>query len=212
LELDFAGLDLRVAYRWMASTITPRPVAWVSSLSATGIANLAPFSFFQMITANPPTLMFSPLIQSDGRAKDTVANIKATGEFVVNLVSFAQVDLMNETSYTFDPNESEFERCNVPSEPARRVKPMRVKGAPVAFECKLAKLMPYPEQSPSCFVVFGEVLYAHFDESILGEKGYVDPDRLNLVSRMGGNWYGRTATSANFELERPTGWDRKQNT
>ncbi len=210
MELDFAGLDSRIAYRWMASTITPRPVAWVSSLSGTDVANLAPFSFFQMITASPPTLIFSPLIQSDGRAKDTVANIRETGEFVVNLVSFAQIDLMNATSFTFDPNVSEFEACRVPSEASRRVRPRRVLGAPVAFECKLAKLMPYPEASPSCFVVFGEVLYAHFDESILGAGGYVDPERLNIVSRMGGNWYGRTASASNFELERPAGWDRQQ--
>ena len=208
MELDFDGLETRVAYRWMGSTITPRPVAWVSSLSESGVSNLAPFSFFQMVTAAPPTLMFCPLVQSDGSAKDSVANIRATGEFVVNLVSHDQIDLMNATSFTYPPSVSEFDTCQVPSIASRKIKPMRVRGAPVAFECRLAKLMPYPEHAPSCYVVFGEVVYGHFEESILDDKGYVDPVRLNLVSRMGGNWYGRTASSDNFELERPLGWDR----
>ena len=192
----------------MASSITPRPVAWVSSLSTAGIANLAPFSFFQMVTAAPPTLMFCPLLQADGAAKDTVANILATKEFVVNLVSHDQLDLMNATSFTYPSNVSEFESCAVPSIPSHRIKPQRVLGAPVAFECKLAKVMSYPEDQPSCHVVFGEVVYAHFDDSIIDSRGHIDPVKINLVSRMGGNWYGRTASPENFELERPVGWDR----
>ncbi len=208
MELDFAGLETRHAYRWMASSITPRPVAWVSSLSAEGVSNLAPFSFFQMVTAAPPTLMFCPLLQADGAAKDTVANVLATKEFVVNLVSHDQIDLMNATSFTYPPGVSEFERCAVPSAPSRRITPQRVLGAPVAFECKLSRVMPYPEDKPSCYVVFGEVVYAHIDDSILDSQGYIDPMRINLVSRMGGNWYGRTASPENFELERPAGWDR----
>jgi flavin reductase (DIM6/NTAB) family NADH-FMN oxidoreductase RutF len=208
LELDFDGLEARVAYRWMGSTIAPRPVAWVSSLSKDGVANLAPFSFFQMITDVPPTLMFCPLVQSGGASKDSVANIEATGEFVVNLVSFDQIDLMNATSFSYPPDVSEFDVCQVPSLASKKVRPRRVDGAPVAFECRLAKLMPYPEHKPSCYVVFGEVVYGHFAETILNEKGYVDPVRLNLVSRMGGDWYGRTASSDNFELQRPRGWNQ----
>ncbi len=208
MDLDFADLETRHAYRWMASSIIPRPVAWVSSLSADGVANLAPFSFFQMVTAAPPTLMFCPLVQADGAAKDTVANVLATKQFVVNLVSHDQIDLMNATSFTYPPDASEFERCGVASIESTRVKPRRVLGAPVAFECKLAKVLPYPEEKPSCYVVFGEVVFAHFDDSIIDSKGYIDPDRINLVSRMGGNWYGRTASPQNFELERPAGWDR----
>ncbi len=208
MELDFDGLESRVAYRYMASTIAPRPVAWVSSLSKEGVANLAPFSFFQMITDVPPTLMFCPLVQNNGSSKDSVANILATGEFVVNLVSHNQIDLMNATSFSYPPDVSEFDVCHVPSEASRKVTPRRVQGAPVAFECRLAKQMPYPEHQPSCYVVFGEVVYGHFDDAILNEKGYVDPVRLNLVSRMGGDWYGRTASADNFELARPRGWDQ----
>jgi flavin reductase (DIM6/NTAB) family NADH-FMN oxidoreductase RutF len=206
--LDFTVLESRQAYFWMASTITPRPVAWVSTLSRAGVSNLAPFSFFQVITASPPTLMISPLVNSDGSMKDTPRNIEQTGEFVVNLVNYPMVQKMNETSFGFEPEVSEFERCAIATEASRHVKPARVAGAVVSFECKLAQFMPYPAHAPSCMVVFGTVVAAHIDEAILDEEKKVDPVRLDLVSRMGANWYGRTNATENFELSRPTGWAR----
>jgi flavin reductase (DIM6/NTAB) family NADH-FMN oxidoreductase RutF len=206
--LDFSKLKPRDAYRWMASTIAPRPVAWVSSLSQDGVANLAPFSFFQMITATPPTLMISPLVQSDGGQKDTVRNIEQTGEFVVNLVPYGMRDAMNATSFGYDGQTSEFEACGVKRLESAFVKPPRVSGVPVSFECRLVSCTPYPAQQPSCYVIFGEVVAAHVDEVILAEDGQIDPVRLDLLSRMGGQWYGRTASSANFELGRPEGWRR----
>jgi flavin reductase (DIM6/NTAB) family NADH-FMN oxidoreductase RutF len=206
--LDFSTLKPRDAYRWMASTIGPRPIAWVSSLSDDGVANLAPFSFFQMITATPPTLMISPLVQSNGNKKDTVRNIQQTGEFVVNLVPYALRDTMNQTSFGYDGETSEFDVCGVARAPAQLVKPPRVAGVPVSFECRLVSCTPYPEQQPSCYVIFGEVVAAHIDEATLAENGQIDPNRLDLLSRMGGDWYGRTASSANFEMGRPEGWRR----
>ena len=205
--LDFSTLKPRDAYRWMASTIAPRPIAWVSSLSADGVANLAPFSFFQMITARPPTLMISPLVQTDGSKKDTVRNILQSGEFVVTC-SYGLRGIMNQTSFGYDGETSEFDACGVTRAPAQLVQPPRVAGVPVSFECRLAKCTPYPEQQPSCYVILGEVIAAHIDEAILAENGEIDPDRLDLLSRMGGDWYGRTASSANFEMGRPEGWRR----
>jgi len=209
--IDFADIDSRKAYYWMGSTIAPRPVAWVSSLSGDGVANLAPFSFFQMITATPPTLMISPLVQSSDRSfKDTARNIGETGEFVVNLVPFAMVDLMNQTSVTLAPEHSEIEQFQVPMLDSARVKPQRVAGVPVSFECRLAKFMPYPEEQPSCVVIFGEVVAAHIDEAIVAPDGTVDPAKLDIVSRMGADWYGRTRAEANFKLGRPAGWDQRR--
>lgn len=209
--IDFSKIDARQAYTWMGSTITPRPVAWVSSLSAEGVANLAPFSFFQMITAAPPTLMIAPLLQgSERRFKDTASNIQQTGEFVVNLVPFALVDLMNQTSVTLGPEVSEIEQFQVPTLASEFVKPRRVAGVPVSFECKLAKFMPYPEQQPSCVMILGEVLAAHIDEHILADDGNVDPAKLDIVSRMGADWYGRTQAAANFELPRPPAWNQRR--
>lgn len=206
--IDFNGLDARKAYFWMASTITPRPVAWVTSESSAGVVNLAPFSFFQMVTSRPPTLMISPLVYSDGRLKDTTRNIMETGEFVVNLVSFDDKDAMNATSFGYDPGESELERCGIASVPSAKVKPPRVANVAVSFECRAASVQPWPADHPSCHIILGEVLAAHIDEGILDAAGQIDPAKLNLVSRMGADWYGRTNSDANFTLPRPEGWDR----
>ncbi|MDB5819352.1 MAG: flavin reductase [Rhizobacter sp.] len=206
--IDFANIDNRTAYRWMGSTIVPRPVAWVSTLSKDGHSNLAPFSFFQMITSSPPTLMFCPLLQNDGTLKDSARNIEATEEFVVNLVPFSHVNPMNETSYTLPPDESEFDAANIESLPSNLVKPRRVAGVPVAFECRLASFMPYPADKPSCSIILGQVVAAHIDEAVLDEAGYVDPIKLDLVARMGGDWYSRINSPDSFKLKRPDGWQK----
>ena len=206
--IDFSIIDARTAYFWLASTIVPRPVAWVSSSSSTGLVNLAPFSFFQVITPSPPTLMISPLLHPDGKMKDTARNIKETGEFVVNLVPFSLVDRMNATSFRYSEDQSEIEHCDVPTLASTRVRAPRVAGAPVSFECRMASMTAYPAHQPSCHVIFGEVIAAHIDETILDKDGQVDPARIDLISRMGADWYGRTSGEANFPLKRPEGWNR----
>ena len=206
--LDFSTMDRRTAYFWMASTIAPRPVAWVSSRSAAGVINLAPFSFFQMITPRPPTLMICPQHNSDGSLKDTARNIQETGEFVVSLVSYAMVDQMNATSFSFDAHSSEFVTVGVESAPSHLVSPPRVAGAPMSFECRASAFTPHPAAHPTCSIILGEVLAAHADPAIVGPDGVIDPMRLDLVSRMGADWYGRTKSTDNFSLARPTGWAR----
>ena len=206
--IDFATLDARTAYFWMASTITPRPVAWVSTCSANGVHNLAPFSFFQMVTPSPPTLMLSPLLHPDGRMKDTARNIAETGELVVNLVPFALVERMNATSFSYGPGESESEHCDIATIAASMVRARRVADVPVSFECRLASLTAYPAETPSCHVILAQVIAAHIDARILDAGGQIDPVKLDLVSRMGADWYGRTTGEANFSLKRPEGWNR----
>src|SRR5438034_8809117 len=115
MELDFTQLPVRDAYQWMIRTILPRPIAWVSTISVDGKTNLAPFSFFQGVTANPPTLMFVPVNTRDGTKKDTVRNIEAVPEFVVNLVPFALAEQMNASSATLPYGESEFEKFAIAS-------------------------------------------------------------------------------------------------
>ena len=207
MRIDFAVLDARTAYFWMASTITPRPVAWVSTCSAAGVTNLAPFSFFQMITPSPPTLMISPLLHPNGSLKDTARNIEQTGEFVVNLVPFPMVDAMNASSFSFAADESEIERCGIATAPSEMVRPPRVAGVAASFECRMASMTAYPSGTPSCHIILGQVVLAHIDERIL-DAGQVDPVKLDLVSRMGADWYGRTSGDANFSLQRPQGWER----
>jgi flavin reductase (DIM6/NTAB) family NADH-FMN oxidoreductase RutF len=206
--LDFATLDRRAAYRLLTSVIAPRPVAWVSTLSADGRANLAPFSFFQMIAPHPPTVMICPQHNADGSLKDTARNIRDTGEFVVNLVSFAQVEQMNASSWAFGPEESEFELVGIAATASTRVAPPSVTDSPASLECTLASFTLYPDQQPTCAIVLGTVVAAHVDTDRVSLDGPVDPNALDLVSRMGADWYGRTRTAGNFSLPRPQRWVR----
>ena len=199
--LDFAALTPLEAYRWLASTVTPRPIAWVSSRSRDGVDNLAPFSFFQVISDQPPTLMLNVGSRDDGSLKDTLRNAQATGELVIQLVGMAQAEAMSASSANLPHGASEFAHCAIASQPSLRVAPPRVVGAPVAFECRVAEIQPYPRQAPNCHLIFAEVLLAHVDDAVLDEGGRIDPARLDLVGRLGGNAYVRTRDI--FRMQRP---------
>jgi flavin reductase (DIM6/NTAB) family NADH-FMN oxidoreductase RutF len=201
MQLDFSQLAPLDAYRWLASTITPRPIAWVSTLSKDGVSNLAPFSFFQIISDNPATLLVNINTRGDGQLKDTLRNVQDTGELVIHLVSFAQAEAMNASAALLPHGESEFEACGIATEPSLRVRPPRVQGASVAFECKLAEIQPYPRANPNSHLVFAEVLLAHIDDAVLTNAGRVDPQRLDLVGRLGGSAYARTRDT--FNMVRP---------
>jgi len=201
MRIDFEGLPAREAYGWMSGTIYPRPIAWVSSISAGGQTNLAPFSYFQAIASRPATLMFVPANNRDGRKKDTLRNIEEVPEFVVNLVPFALADAMNRTSEPLPHGVSEFERFGIAGAPSERVRPPRVAASPVAFECALHSVVPIGEGAGGNHVVFGRVLLAHIDEAVLGDDGKPDTAKLDLIGRMGGDWYART--TERFAVERP---------
>lgn len=201
MQLDFSQISPLDAYRWLASTVTPRPIAWVSTLSADGVSNLAPFSFFQVISDDPPTLMVNISTRDDGELKDTLRNIRETGELVIHLVPFAKADLMNASAARLPHGISEFERCGIDSESSALVRAPRVSGAPVAFECRLVEVQPYPKANPNCHLVFAQVLLAHIDDAVLTEAGRVDPQRMDLVGRLGGSHYTRTQDT--FTLIRP---------
>lgn len=201
MRLDFTALSPRDAYAWMVSTIMPRPIAWVSTISADGRTNLAPFSFFQGVCANPPTLMFVPVNTRDGAKKDTTRNIEAVPEFVVNLVPFALAETMNATSAMLPHGESEFEKFGIAATASERVRPPRVAAAPVAFECALDRIVHIGEGPLAANVMFGKILVAHLSDAVLGADGKMDAGRLDLVGRMGGDGY--TRTTERFSLERP---------
>ena len=202
MQLDFAQLTPLECYRWLTSTVTPRPIAWVSSLSAEGVSNLAPFSFFQVISDEPPTLMINVGTRDDGSLKDTLRNVQATGELVIQLVSFAQVEAMNASAAVLPHGISEFEHCGIATQASLRVAPPRVQGAAVAFECRVAQIQPYPQGEPNCHLIFAEVLLAHIDDGVLRDNGRIDPARLDLVGRLGGSSYSRTRET--FDLQRPS--------
>ncbi len=199
--LDFSGLAPRSAYQWMTSTILPRPIAWVSTISPDGRANLAPFSFFQGITANPPTLMFVPANTRDGQKKDTIRNIELVPEFVVNLVPEALAAKMNDTASNLPYGESESAAFGIETSPSTRVRPPRIAASPVSFECTLDQVVHIGSGPLAANVVFGRILCAHVREEVLAADGFPDPAKLDLVGRLGREAYTRTRDT--FSLKRP---------
>lgn len=199
--IEFTQLRPRDAYAWMISTILPRPIAWVSTVSNGGKTNLAPFSFFQGVTANPPMLMFVPVNTRDGTKKDTVRNIEAVPEFVVNLVSFDLAEKMNASAAMLPYGESEFEKFGIAAAPSARIRPPRVATAPVAFECTLERIVNFGEGPLAANVIFGRIQLAHVADAVLGPDGRPDAEKLDLIGRMGGEAY--TRTRERFSLRRP---------
>ncbi|MGH9504040.1 MAG: flavin reductase family protein [Terriglobales bacterium] len=195
-------LPPREFYRILISTVAPRPIAWVSTLNH-GQLNLAPFSFFNALCAKPPLLGFCPsLRQVDGQSapKDTLRNIRETGEFVVNLVTFAVAEAMNLTSGDYDSSIDEFALAKLTPRPSQVVRPPQVAESSVSFECKLNRIIDFGTEPPSGSLVIGEIVCVHLEEDVLKE-GRLDPDSLDLVGRMGGMQYSRT--TERFELKRP---------
>lgn len=181
--------------------IAPRPIAWVSTMSGEGVVNLAPFSFFNGITSRPPTIMFVPVTKFDGTPKDTLRNIEETEEFVINLVSADLAEAMNATAAALPYGESEFARFGIESVASERVAPPRVATARVALECKLHQIVRMGDEPGVANVVFGRILTAHVSDTVLGIDGRIDPRRLDLIGRMGGDDY--CTTRDQFTVERP---------
>ena len=201
MTIDPAATPAREFYKLMVSCITPRPIAWVSSISPRGVPNLAPFSFFTGISANPPVICFSPMVRgSDGKRKDTLHNIEATREFVVNIVSEDFVEQMNICSAEYPPEVDEFERSGLTAVASDLVKPPRVLESRVNMECRLVQVVHVSDKPLGGSIVLGEVLRFHVADEIVSNFK-VDPDLLRAVGRMGGPTY--TRTTDRFDLARP---------
>jgi flavin reductase (DIM6/NTAB) family NADH-FMN oxidoreductase RutF len=195
-------IPYRDFYRILLSSVAPRPIAWVSTLN-NGHLNLAPFSFFNAVSAKPPLLGFSPslrLVDGHSAPKDTLRNIRETREFVVNVVTFAVADAMNITSGEYDSSVDEFGLAKLNTRPSQVVRPPQVAESPVSFECKLNRIIDFGTEPPSGSLVIGEIVCVHLEESVLKEDR-LDPDTLDLIGRMGGVQYSRT--TERFDLKRP---------
>ncbi len=211
-KLDAAGgvrqvtVDPQVAaaadvYKLMIGVIVPRPIAFVSSLSPAGVPNLAPFSFFTAISANPPVICFSPMIRgSDGVHKDTLRNIEATKEFVVNIVSEDFAPQMNICSIEFPPDVDEFVSSKLTPLPSDMVKPSRVAESRVHMECRLVQIVSISEKLLGGSLVIGEVLRFHVADELL-QNFKIDLDLLRPIGRMGGPTY--TRVTDRFDMVRP---------
>lgn len=192
----------RDVYKIAAGSILPRPIAWVSTVNAAGTPNLAPFSFFTVASANPLTLMFTPLMTDDeGSLKDTPRNILETEEFVVNITNEATAAAMSRSAKAMAPGQSEFGYAQVTPAPSKFVKAPRVAEAPVSYECVLSQTIQVGNKHGSGLVIMGEVVAIHFADGIYDrETGYIDLELLQPIGRLSGSQYAHITDL--FEIER----------
>lgn len=202
LELDATSLGPRDGYEILTRVVAPRPIAFVSSLSADGLPNLAPFSYFNLGGMNPLSVVFSVLNNRHGRPKDTLLNIRETREYVVNAVTFGMAEPMNVTSAAFPRGVSEWEKAGFTPEASARVRPARVAESPVAMECRLHAIVPHGTGPLAGHYIIGEVVWLRMQAAVLTE-GRPDPALLDLIGRMGMAYYCRTTPGATFSMERP---------
>ncbi len=201
LAFDPANHSAGDIYKLMIGSIVPRPIALVSSVDEANVRNLAPFSYFTACSANPPVVVFCPMLRPlPPMAKDTLRNVIATREFVVNIVSEEFVERMNATAATVGPEVDEFELSGLTPIASELVKPARVAESHVQMECRLLQVVHVSDQPLGGSVVLGEVLRFHVDEDYI-EDFRIDPDKLRAVGRMAGSTYARTTDR--FELKRP---------
>ncbi|MCF8372425.1 MAG: flavin reductase family protein [Bacteroidales bacterium] len=188
----------------MLGAIGPRPIAFASTLDADGRPNLAPFSFFNFFGANPPILIFSPSRRGRGNTtKHTYDNIKVMPEVVINVVNYKMVQQVSLASSDFPQGVNEFEKVGFTMEASEMVKPFRVKESPVQFECKVLQVIETGDQGAAGNLVICEMVKMHIDESILDKDGKIDPHKIDLVARMGGDYYCRASGDAIFTVEKP---------
>lgn len=198
MEIDPAALSPGRLYQTMISIITPRPIAWVSTISPGGAVNLAPFSYFTGVGSQPPSLMFSVVNKPDGTPKDTLRNVELVREFVVNVVPFRLGQEMFETSFEFPYGVSELERAGLTARPSRVVRPPGILESPVQLECRMLQVVRIGNGPLAAHAVFGEIVWMHIGDEVLNGAGEVDPELLDTIGRLGGRTYTRTRDR--FEL------------
>jgi flavin reductase (DIM6/NTAB) family NADH-FMN oxidoreductase RutF len=201
MEVEVAQAQPLDVYRLLISSVTPRPIAWVTSVDREGRVNLAPFSFFNAFGADPPVVVFGPNRKKDGSKKDTLANIEATGEFVINAAVAKLAEQMNLSSKELPHGESEIELTGLSVVPSRKVKPPRLADSPLHMECVLRQVLSIGDRQLSANLVIGEVVQFHVDDSLLDEQGRIDPRKIQTIARLGGNYYCHTSDL--FEMKRP---------
>ena len=198
--VDAAELPGRRAYRLLVDCVVPRPIAWVSTIDAEGRVNLAPFSFFQAVGAEPPSVMVSIGRHRDGEYKDTGVNLRATGEAVVSIVTDDLAEAMNLTAGEHPFGVDEMQLAGLTPAPCRHVAPPRVAESPVALECRLSQEVQIGDTENAYFIAVLEVVAFHVRDDLY-DDGRIDPRRLQPLSRLGGNAYAHPGEV--FEMERP---------
>jgi flavin reductase (DIM6/NTAB) family NADH-FMN oxidoreductase RutF len=203
ISIDPKDISSAKLQGYLQSAVGPRPIAFASTIDKNGIPNLSPFSFFNIFSANPPILIFSPARRvRDNTIKHTLINAEATREVVINVVNFDIVQQTSLSSSEYPDGVNEFVKAGFTAIPSEMVKPYRVAQSPVQFECKVNEIISLGTQGGAGNLVICEILKMHISESVLDENGNIDPFKIDLVSRMGGNWYSR-ANQGLFEVAKP---------
>lgn len=202
VSVDPLELRIRERYELLTSAVAPRPIAFVSTISSAGIANLAPFSFFMAGGSNPPSVMFAPALNRQGEPKDSLRNVQETGEFVINSVTRGQAQGMNETSYDYPHEFNEWEVSGFTQLPSDLVAPPRVAESLVQMECKLHMIAEHGEGNGGARYVIGEVVRVHVAEDCWTGSG-IDASIYKPISRMGGPNYLDTEAMEMFVMPRP---------
>ena len=204
ITLDPKSLEVSRLHAYLLASVAPRPIAFASTVDKKGNINLSPFSFFNVFSSNPPVMIFSPSRRGkDSTQKDTYINIKEVPEVVINIVNFDIVEKMSLASTAYEKDINEFVKAGLSAVPSDIVKPPRVGEAPIAFECKVREVISLGSGGGAGNLVLAEVHRMHFKESYLKENGLPDSTKLDLVGRMGENWYIRASRESLFEIPKP---------
>ena len=202
--IDIKSGETAGLYQYLSAAVTPRPIAFVSTIDKDGNKNLSPFSFFNVFSVNPPILVFSPVRRvRNNTSKHTLDNVHQIKECVISLVNEDIAQQVSLASCDFDAETNEFEKAGFTEVKSDLVAPSRIKESPVNFECKVNQVITLGKEGGAGSLVLCEVLKMHIDEAILDENENIDPFKLNIVSRLGTNWYGKTTEESLYEIAKP---------
>lgn len=204
LTLNPSEIGTQKTHQYLLGAVGPRPIAFASTIDKEGNRNLSPFSFFNVFSANPPILIFSPARSGrTGETKNTFDNVKEVPEVVINIVNYSIVQQMSLSSSPYAKGVDEFLKSGLTPIPSETIKPFRVKESPVQFECKVNQVIELGQNGGAGNLIICEVLRIHIQDDILDTNGLIDQHKIDLVSRMGGNWYCRANSASMFEVEKP---------
>jgi flavin reductase (DIM6/NTAB) family NADH-FMN oxidoreductase RutF len=203
--------DHGLPYNPLKACVVPRPIGWITTINSAGVVNLAPFSFFNLLSYDPPFVAFSAGVHEvDGSRKDTVANVEATGEFVYNMATWDQRAQMNQSAAIVERGVDEMAAAGLDALPSTLVRPPRVKGSPIHFECRLHQIVKLPGRVPSSehHLVIGRVVAVHIDDAAITGEGRIDLLKIKPIARLGYKDY--TVIDSVFEMEKRTPEDRQR--
>jgi flavin reductase (DIM6/NTAB) family NADH-FMN oxidoreductase RutF len=201
---NFSDLSNQEAYQILSSAIAPRPICFASTIDKEGNINLSPFSFFNLMSSNPPICVFSPVNRGrDGTAKNTLENLLEVPEVVINIVNYPMVQQMSLASTEYPKGTNEFIKAGFTPLKSNLVKPPRVQESPVQLECKVNQIIPLGKEGGAGNIVMAEVLFAHINPNILDKDGKIDVFKIDQVARLGANWYSKITPESLFEVAKP---------